>query len=89
MGRTFKIKCSHCGQEFDWYTGSGFLEVEILHCDKCGKEKEWNKFDMVTDGDLDCSCGGMYTDDAPIRCPKCKKEIEDVDSCLVEVMCWD
>ena len=54
MGQTLDIKCPRCDKKFEWSTGSGFLEVEILHCDKCGKEKEWNKYDLVTDGDLDC-----------------------------------
>ena len=89
MGQEYTIKCPHCGKKFKWSLGFGDLNIEVLHCTKCGKKKEWNRHDMVTDGDLDCPCGGMFSDDAPIRCPKCKKEIEDVDSCLVEVMCWD
>ena len=89
MGQTNRIKCPVCGRKFDWNTGSGFLEVETLHCDKCGREKEWNKFDMETDGDLDCPCGGMFTDEASVRCPKCKTEIENVANCTEEVIMWD
>ena len=69
--------------------GCVFAAIEVLHCDKCGKEKEWNKFDMVTDGDLDCPCGGMYTDDAPIRCPKCKSLIDEKTLDEGIVMMWD
>ena len=89
MGQTLNIKCPHCGKKFEWSLGFGDLNIEVLHCNKCGKKKEWNRYDMVTDGDLDCPCGGMFTDDAPVRCPKCKTEIDDVKSCLNEVMCWD
>ena len=89
MGKTLTLKCPKCGRKFDWSTGSGFLEVETLHCDKCGMEKEWCIHDMVTDGDLDCPCGGMYTDDAPVRCPKCKKVIDDYEKNIVEMCCWD
>lgn len=89
MGTTFKMKCPNCGKQFEWNTGSGFRGVEILHCDKCGKKKEWNHFDMVTDGDLDCKCGGMFTDDAPVRCPKCKKVIEDMEKSTEMKLLWD
>ena len=89
MGKTLKMKCPHCGKLFDWDTGSGFRGVEILHCDKCGKKKEWNHFDMVTDADLDCKCGGMFAADAPVRCPKCKKVIEDVEESTEMKLLWD
>ena len=52
-------------------------------------KNEWNKFDMETDGDLDCPCGGMFTDEASVRCPKCKTEIENVANCTEEVIMWD
>lgn len=89
MGQTANIKCPYCGKKFEWRVGFGFRGVETLHCDKCGKKKEWNHFDMVTDGDLDCKCGGMFSDDAPVRCPKCKKVIDDYEKNIVEVCCWD
>lgn len=89
MGTTITLTCPNCGKGFDWSTGSGFMEVEVLHCDKCGKEKEWNKFDMVTDGDLDCPCGGVFTDDAPVRCPKCRAVMDNETIKNGLVMMWD
>ena len=89
MGETLKMKCPHCGRRFDWNTGSGFRGVEILHCGKCGREKEWNSFDMVTDGDLDCPCSGTFTDEAPVRCPKCGKVIGDVEKSIEMKLLWD
>ena len=37
MGICYNVECPHCNDKFEWRDGSG-KEVDVLHCDKCGKE---------------------------------------------------
>lgn len=89
MGQTLTIKCPECGNQFKWKSGPGFIVVETLHCDRCGKEKVRKMSETFEPGCLKCSCGGTFTDDAPVRCPKCKNVVDDVDKHLEAVLCWD
>lgn len=89
MGRTLTIKCPKCGKRFDWRTGSGFLGIETLHCEQCGKEKSRDRKQNPVLGDIECKCGGIFTDNAPVRCPKYKKVVEDVSKHMEGVLCWD
>ena len=74
MGQLLKFKCKECDSEFEWSDGGGFA-YNILHCDKCGKEKKIKiKQDISTADEniINCKCGGKYLLNAPTRCPKCK-----------------
>lgn len=89
MGQTLTIKCPKCGKQYKWSSGPGFIVVETLHCDRCGKEKVRKRSDAFEPGYLECSCGGTFKDDAPVRCPKCKKVIEDVEESTEMKLLWD
>lgn len=89
MGQTLLIKCPKCGNNYRWNAGPGFIVVETLHCDRCGQEKTIKKTDTFEPGDYYCKCGGMFTDDAPVRCPQCGTVVENVKEHLEGVMCWD
>ncbi|MFH1743624.1 MAG: hypothetical protein ABIH23_31860 [bacterium] len=39
MGHTCDAKCLKCGEEFSVNEGGGF-SFHLLHCDRCGKEKD-------------------------------------------------
>ncbi len=89
MGKTLQIICPKCGEHFDWNTGTGFLGIEMLHCNRCGKEKQINEFDIPYDGDLDCECGGVFTENATIRCPKCQTKIDKKTKSNATFLLWD
>ena len=39
MGQQHDVRCLQCGEEFVVCDGGGFF-FHLLHCDRCGKEKE-------------------------------------------------
>jgi hypothetical protein len=39
MGREFQAKCNNCGHRFTVRAGGGFF-FHLLHCEKCGREKD-------------------------------------------------
>lgn len=87
MGCLYKLKCPRCNQEFEWRDGSG-KEVDVLHCDKCGKEL------LTTDRNLEycnirCECGGYYDKEVPIICPTCRIEINNVRQHVMDASNWD
>lgn len=69
----YKVNYPHYNQEFVWHEGPG-TNLEVLHCDKCGKEL------ITTDklleySNIKCNCGGYYDKEVPIICPNCRMEI--------------
>lgn len=63
--------------------------METLHCDRCGKEKRRKLSDAWGPEDRECRCGGVFLEDAPVRCPKCGTVVEEIEEHLEGVMCWD
>ena len=87
MGQLLKFKCKTCFSEFDWNDGGGFT-FNILHCDKCGKEKKAKTKQDIPESKLkftNCKCGGKYLLNAPIRCSKCKM-IHNLDDGVLELL---
>ena len=87
MGCLYKLKCPRCNQEFEWLDGSG-KKVDVLHCDKCGKEL------LTMDRYLEyynikCECGGYFDKDVPIICPFCGREVEKPREFIKEAIMWD
>lgn len=86
MGYKYIVQCPHCHQEFEWRDGSG-KELDVLHCDKCGKEL------LTTDRFLylcyvKCECGGYYDKEVPIICQHCHKEIERPRPYILDSTKW-
>ncbi len=87
MGIFYIVKCPRCHQDFKWRDGYG-KEVDVLHCDKCGKEL------LTTDRQLEycnikCECGGFYDKEVPIICPICGVEIENVRQSITDTSFWE
>ena len=86
MGCLYKIECPYCYNEFKWREGFG-KEVDVLHCDKCGKEL------LTTDRHIEycnikCECGGYYDKEVSIICPNCGVEIERPRPYIIEATEW-
>lgn len=86
MGYKYKLQCPHCHQEFEWRDGSG-KELNVLHCDKCGKEL------LTTDRflylcNVKCECGGFYDKEVPIICQHCHKEIDRPRPYIIDSTKW-
>ncbi|MHA1610600.1 MAG: hypothetical protein ACTSVZ_03870 [Promethearchaeota archaeon] len=71
MGRVFGAKCKACGEKFDYSEGGGF-NFAIIQCDSCFRSKDvsWEEKDSKLEHGS-CSCGGIFRNDATVRCPKC------------------
>jgi len=87
MGICYNVECPHCNDKFEWRDGSG-KEVDVLHCDKCGKEL------LTTDRFLEycnvkCECGGYFDKEVPIICPICGVEIENVRQSITDTSFWE
>ena len=87
MGYKYKLECPQCTHEFEWRDGSG-KEVDVLHCDKCGKEL------LTTDRFLEycnvkCECGGYFDKEVPIICQICGVEIENVRQSITDTSFWE
>ena len=87
MGTMYKFRCPICGQEFEWHEGPGML-MDVLHCDKCGKEM-WTKEPLMEFEHIQCACGGTFDKEVPFICPKCGRELENPRDCVLEVRFWD
>lgn len=86
MGYKYKLQCPHCHQEFEWRDGFG-KDVDVLHCDKCGKEL------LTTDRflylcNVKCECGGYYDKEVPIICQHCHKEIDRPRPYILDSTKW-
>ena len=87
MGCKYKFECPQCNHEFEWREGY-VKELDVLHCDKCGKEL------LTTDRYLEycnikCECGGYFDKDVPIICPFCGREVEKPREFIKEAIMWD
>src|SRR5262249_28098274 len=88
MGSIFQATCKTCQHSFCASQGGGFDFVE-LRCCRCGQSKviedegNWDTYPpdeyyrRIEEVAVTCHCGGRFTFDAPLRCPKCgSTEIE-------------
>lgn len=86
MGYLYKFRCLHCNQEFEWREGPG-KEVDVLHCDKCGKEMQ-TKEKFLEYCNVKCECGGFFDKDVPIICPNCHEEIDHPRPYILDATEW-
>lgn len=86
MGFLFKLECPHCHQDFEWRDGTG-KDVDVLHCDKCGKELLTTEH-YLEFFNIKCECGGYYDKEVPIICPNCVVEIEHPRPYIIEYKEW-
>lgn len=93
MGTSYEVICKRCGTRYTASFGPGML-FELLHCDRCGKEKSVGRGDLAGVRFEDryiggpkgiCRCGGTFRLDAPPRCPKCRSNEYDVDPCGIVI----
>lgn len=87
MGVLYSVGCPYCNHEFAWHDGSG-KTVDVLHCDKCGKELLTTDCHLVY-YNIKCECGGYFDKEVPIICPICGVEIENVRQCITDTSLWE
>ena len=87
MGCSFHIHCPECENEFYWNDGVG-KRIEVLHCDKCGKEL-WTTDKFLVYKNLKCVCGGYYDKAVPVICPGCGFEIDRPRQYIYRALEWD
>ena len=71
MGSLILGKCSQCGHEFEYSTIGGF-NFAIVRCTLCDNAKSisWDEHSEKKEHGR-CKCGGLFTNDALVRCPNC------------------
>jgi len=82
MGSLYKIACPYCNNKFEWRDGSG-KEIDVLHCDKCGKEL-WTTERYLEYKNVICSCGGYFDKEVPIICPSCGCEVNNPRRAIID-----
>lgn len=87
MGVLYSVGCPYCNHEFAWHDGSG-KTVDVLHCDKCGKELLTTDCHLVY-YNIKCECGGYFDKEVPIICPFCGREVEKPREFIKEAIMWD
>lgn len=89
MGTTYKLKCHHCGHEFERRYGIGILDRGTLYCNQCGKSKVVD-FSCGWDPLPQCECGGIFDAESLGLCPQCQALMkqEDIDP-NAPVIAWD
>ena len=85
-GITYRIKCPCCGREFEWSDGVG-QRMEVLHCDKCGREL-WTTERNSEYLNIKCTCGGYFDKEVPIICPYCNREVNKPREFIKEAIMW-
>jgi hypothetical protein len=100
MGHSIGCICNQCGRRWEDQVGGG-MSYMLLRCEKCGatsslsfdrfeKMPIFNFNDETTPkkngkNPYNCKCGGNKTEEAPLRCPKCKsldyREDESFEKC--------
>lgn len=73
MGKSYGAICHVCDTHFEVNEGSGMIAMP-LHCDRCGREWWWEFGPQGPVGEPEappCVCGGLFTEEASPRCPKC------------------
>lgn len=87
MGICYNVECPYCNDKFEWRDGYG-KEVDVLHCDKCGKELlTMDRF--LEYSNVKCECGGYFDKEVPIICPICGVEIENVRQSITDTSFWE
>ena len=85
MATMFQVKCNSCNDEFS-YTSGHFFYSTIYRCEQCGKRKKIEhdrRAYMVHLKPSDIGqcpeCNGTMSENAKMRCPKCKSTDVTVD----------
>ena len=84
MGEMKNGKCKQCHHKFEFATIGGFT-FAIVRCTQCDEAKSvsWEEHKKSNEHGK-CKCGGMFTNDAVVRCPKCKSDnIKDLGTYLM------
>ncbi|MFC1705776.1 hypothetical protein ACFL59_03015 [Planctomycetota bacterium] len=85
MGVGYEASCTDCGHRFTVMEGGGF-ELLFMYCSRCGDTLEIDMENPPPEWDPSTSsagvhegCGGRFTEDPVLRCPKCRSRKCDPD----------